>query len=68
MFPKNTFVETEENALYLEFYPFSLMFFCESNKKKSDGNQLTPTQHLPDIGCGTLPNTILTLIKTDNAQ
>ena len=37
--------------------------FCVSYKKKSVGKQLTPTQHLPDIGCGTLPNKILTLIK-----
>ena len=38
-----------------------------SNKKKSDGKKLTPTQTLPDIGCGTLPTTILTRIKSDNA-
>ena len=40
----------------------------ESYKKKSNGNKLTATQHLPDIGCGTLPTTILTLNKTDNAS
>ena len=40
--------------------------FCLSNKKKSDGKKLTPTQHLPNISCGTLPTTILTLIRTDN--
>ena len=37
-----------------------------NNKKKIDGNKLTPTHHLPDIGCGALPTTILTLIKIDN--
>ena len=31
-FPKNTSVETKENALYLEFYPFSPMFLCEQQK------------------------------------
>ena len=34
-----------------------------SNKKKSDGKKLIPTQHLPDIECGTLPTKILKLIK-----
>ena len=38
-----------------------------SNKKKSDGKKLTPTQRLSDIGCRTLPITILTLIRTDDA-
>ena len=42
--------------------------FCVSNKKKSDGKKLTPTQHLPNKRCGTLPTTILTLIKTDDAK
>ena len=38
-----------------------------SSKKKSDGKKLTPTQHLPDNDCGTLPTIVLTLIKTDDA-
>ena len=42
--------------------------FCVSNKKESDWKKLTPTQHLPNIGCGTLPPTFLKLIKTNNAS
>ena len=41
---------------------------CVSSKKKSDRKKLTPTQHLLDISCGTLPTTILTLIKNDEAH
>ena len=44
-----------------------LKWLCVSNKeKKSDGKNLTRTQHLPDIGCGMLPTTVLTLIKSDD--
>ena len=39
-----------------------------NNKKKSGGKKLTLTQHLPDFGCGTLPTTVLTLIKADDAE
>ena len=42
--------------------------FCVSNTKKSDAKKLKPTQHLPDIDCGTLPTTILTPFKTDYTQ
>ena len=38
-----------------------------SNKKKSHGKKLTPTQHLPDIGFGTLLTTVLAFIKNDDA-
>ena len=41
--------------------------FCVSNKKKSHGKKLTPTQHLPDIGFGTLLTTVLAFIKNDDA-
>ena len=34
---------------------FSNVFVCVSNRKKTDGKKLTPTQHLPDTECGTLP-------------
>ena len=32
-FSKYTFVRTKENALQLEFYPFSRLFFCEQQEK-----------------------------------
>ena len=32
-FSKYTFVRTKENALQLEFYPFSPMFLCEQQQK-----------------------------------
>ena len=38
------------------------------SNKKGDGKKLTHTQHLPNNRCGTLPTTILTLIKTDDAK
>ena len=44
-----------------------LQCFCVSNKKESDWKKLTPTQHLPEFECGTLPTKILKLIKTENA-
>ena len=45
-----------------------LHYFCVSNTKKSDGKKLTPTQHLPNIACGTLPTIVLTPFKTHYAQ
>ena len=43
------------------------MFSCEQ-QEEDDGKKLIPTQHLPDIECGTLPTKSLKLIKTENAQ
>ena len=42
--------------------------FCVSDKKNSGGKNLTLTQYLADFGCGMLPTTVLTLIKTDDAE
>ena len=59
-------MKTKESEPKLQFHPI-LQRFCVSNKeKKSDGMKLTPTQHLPDIGCTTLPTTDLTLRKFDD--
>ena len=33
-FSKYTFVKTKENALQLEFYPFSPMFLCEQQEEE----------------------------------
>ena len=65
-FPEYTVVKTKGNPLYLEFHLF-FQCSCVSIKRESDCKMLKPTQHLPDIGCGTLPTTTLTFIKTDNA-
>ena len=64
---QNTPLGKQKKTLFSENSIHFLHCFCVSNKKKSDGKKLTPTQNLPNIGCGTLPSKILTLIKTDNA-
>ena len=58
-----------QHTIFTEVMDKTYVFqsFCVSNKKNSDGKKLTPTQHLHDIGCRTLPTAILTLIKTDDA-
>ena len=67
MFPKKHLCGNKRKRSSLRILSIFSNVFCVSNRKKSDGKPVTLTQHLPDIGCGTLPNTILTLIKTDNA-
>ena len=68
MFPKKRLCGNKRKRSLIRILPIFSIVFCVSNKKKSDGKQLTPTQNLPEFGCGTLRNTILTLIKTYNAK
>ena len=71
MFPKKHLCGNKKNALYLEIYPFSPMFFlCEQREEEpwKAADTYTASIGLPSIGCETLPDTILSLIKTDNAQ
>ena len=44
------------------------VFFVSNKEKKSDGEKLTPTQHIPVSGGGMLRTTGLTLIKTHDAR
>ena len=67
VFPKKHLCGNKRKRSLLRLLFIFSNVFCVSKKKKSDGKQPTSTQDLPDIGCGTLPNTILTLIKTDKA-
>ena len=41
--------------------------FLSEQQEEDRWKKLTPTQHLPDIGCGTLPTTVFTLTETDEA-
>ena len=66
VFLKIHFCGNKRKRYLLRFsYIFSNVILVSN--KKSGGKKLTLTQHLSDFGCETLPATVLTLIKTDDA-
>ena len=64
-FSKYTFVKTEQNGFLLKFHAFSPIFLCEQQKER--WKEANTYESSTDIGCGTLPTTVLKFIKTDNA-
>ena len=43
-----------------------LLWGSSIKAKKSDGEKQTPTHYLRNIGCQTIPTTVMKLIKTDD--